>query len=114
MSDEKFCCEKCGRDIPIDGVGGVGAVAEGLCNECWLDGLEFDWEAEHPDWVFAEHLDDLDFADPGGRSALRAETPTNPRIHPCPECEQPYRLTQKDVDLHYVCDRCADRREQGW
>ena len=51
------------------------------------------------------------FADPGGDSALRAATPGNPRVHPCPTCGEPNRLTQKDVDLHYQCDTCADRAE---
>jgi DNA-directed RNA polymerase subunit RPC12/RpoP len=51
------------------------------------------------------------FADPGGRSALRASSRTNPRIYPCPTCEAPNRLTQKDVNRHYQCDACADRDE---
>ena len=38
------------------------------------------------------------FADPGGESALRAATPSNPRNLPCPNCEQPNRLTPADVD----------------
>lgn len=51
------------------------------------------------------------FADPGGRSALRAASRTNPRIHPCPTCGEPNRLTQADVNRHYQCDSCADRDE---
>ena len=52
-----------------------------------------------------------EFADPGGRSALRAGT----RNRPCPTCRQPNRLTAKDVALGYQCDRCADRDEGfGW
>ena len=61
--------------------------------------------------------DDDDFSmfqDPGGTSALRKVTPDNPRIHPCPNCESPNRLTPADVALGYQCDRCADRAEQGW
>ena len=54
---------------------------------------------------------DLDFADPGGNSALRAATPDNPRIYPCPSCGSPDRLTGRDVALHYQCDTCADRDE---
>lgn len=53
----------------------------------------------------------LEFADPGGRSALRAASPSNPRIFPCPTCQTPDVLTQKDVDQSYQCDRCADRDE---
>lgn len=68
---------------------------------------------------FGERLSDLDeedyfrreFADPGGNSALRAATPSNPRIYPCPTCKWPNRLTKKDVDLHYQCDSCADATE---
>jgi len=54
------------------------------------------------------------FAEPGGRSALRAAAKRNPRIHPCPECGQPNALTPADVARHYVCDRCADLAERGW
>ena len=58
--------------------------------------------------------DDLpDFADPGGRSALRAATSDNPRNLPCPTCRTPNRLTPKDRDLGYQCDSCADRCERG-
>jgi hypothetical protein len=56
---------------------------------------------------------DLIFADPGGKSALRAATPTNPRNLPCPTCERPNRLTLLDAALGYQCDTCADRAEQG-
>jgi hypothetical protein len=51
------------------------------------------------------------FRDPGGRSALRAESPTNPRNLPCPTCGQPDRLTPKDRALGYQCDDCADLAE---
>lgn len=54
---------------------------------------------------------DLDFADPGGRSALRAATPDNPRNLPCPTCKRPNMLTPKDVALHYQCNICADAAE---
>ena len=30
--------------------------------------------------------EDFEFADPGGKSALRAATRDNPRIYPCPTC----------------------------
>lgn len=59
-------------------------------------------------------FDDLDFANPGGRSALRAAGPGNPRNLPCPTCEKPNRLTPKDKALGYQCDECADRAERGW
>lgn len=56
---------------------------------------------------------DDDFADPGGNSALRAATKSNPRNRSCPSCKQRNVLTPKDVDLGYCCDRCADRNEGG-
>ncbi len=55
----------------------------------------------------------LEFADPGGRSALRAAGKGNPRNLPCPTCKKPNRLTRKDRALGYQCDECADRAEQG-
>lgn len=56
-------------------------------------------------------IDGVGFADPGGRSALRAETPDNPRIYPCPTCGAENVLTRIDVQRHYQCDACADRAE---
>ena len=66
-------------------------------------------EYDGPDWG-----DDPDFADPGGRSALRAASRDNPRNRPCPTCHAPNRLTPADVALGYQCDRCADKAERGW
>ena len=60
-----------------------------------------------------ELIDGVGFADPGGRSALRAATPSNPRDQPCPTCKQPNRLTRIDVQRGYQCDACADRDEGG-
>ena len=57
--------------------------------------------------------DRSEFADPGGRSALRAATKNNPRNLPCPTCGAKNRLTPKDVQLGYQCDACADRVEMG-
>lgn len=51
------------------------------------------------------------FADPGGRSALRAATKKNPRNLPCPNCGKPNRLTPQDRALGYQCDECADAAE---
>jgi len=72
--------------------------------KCWPDD---DYEDEYFD------EDDLDFADPGGRSALRAAGPDNPRNRPCPTCGEPDRLTPRDVALGYQCNACADR-DEGW
>ncbi len=54
------------------------------------------------------------FADPGGRSALRAATKNNPRNLPCPTCGQPNRLTRADRARGYQCDECADQLERGF
>lgn len=51
------------------------------------------------------------FADPGGRSALRAANRSNPRNLPCPTCGEPNRLTPADRARGYQCDGCADRDE---
>ena len=84
-----------------------------------------------------EH-DRIDFADPGGKSALRASTgdrcPSracnkrvgrthdfchscgrmlNPRKHPCPNCGAKNVLTNADKAKGYQCDSCADRAERG-
>lgn len=63
---------------------------------------------------FEDYLDDdfeIDppFYNPGSNSALRA----GERVHPCPTCKQPDRLTDADVRLGYQCDTCADALEQG-
>jgi hypothetical protein len=55
--------------------------------------------------------DRSEFADPGGRSALRAASKRNPRNRPCPTCKQPNKLTPADVAHGYQCDVCADRDE---
>ena len=54
-------------------------------------------------------IDGVGFAQEG--SALRAETPDNPRIFPCPNCLEPNRLTHIDVCRGYQCDHCADIAE---
>lgn len=58
--------------------------------------------------------DRLNFANPGGNSALRAAGPGNPRIHPCPTCCEPNVLTPQDVARGYQCDSCADSLENPW
>lgn len=63
---------------------------------------------------FPDGQDDIEFADPGGTSALRAAGPGNPRNLPCPNCGQPNRLTLKDQALGYQCDTCADQAEMGF
>ncbi len=56
-------------------------------------------------------IDGVGFADPGGRSALRAATKNNPRNLPCPTCKKKNRLTRIDRARGYQCDECADRAE---
>jgi hypothetical protein len=78
------------------------------------DGDEQDEDDEDEDIDYGGYDDEDDrseFADPGGRSALRAATPDNPRNLPCPNCGEPDRLTPADKALGYQCDTCADRAE---
>lgn len=55
----------------------------------------------------------IEFADPGGKSALRASSKANPRNLPCPNCGGRNLLTPADRALGYQCDGCADRAERG-
>lgn len=59
-------------------------------------------------------LRDTDFAEPGGRSALRAASRRNPRNLPCPTCGAKNRLTPADRARGYQCNACADRDEGGY
>lgn len=61
-----------------------------------------------------EHDDRSEFAYPGGRSALRAASRSNPRSYPCPTCKRENMLTARDVARHYQCDYCADADEGLW
>ena len=58
-----------------------------------------------------ELIDGVGFANPGGHSALRAETPDNPRDQDCPNCGAENALTRIDRQRGYQCDRCADIAE---
>jgi len=53
------------------------------------------------------------YADPGGNSALRAATKSNPRNKSCPNCKRRNMLTPEDVARGYQCDSCADLAERG-
>jgi len=59
-------------------------------------------------------IDGVGFADPGGESALRAATISNPRNLDCPTCGVPNRLTPADRAAGYHCDSCANRLESGF
>jgi len=60
-----------------------------------------------------ELIDGVGFADPGGRSALRAATKRNPRNRSCPTCGKKNKLTAIDIARGYQCDDCADLAERG-
>lgn len=78
------------------------------------------------DWAYGDDIeafvdefnerweDENQFADPAGRSALRAATSSNPRNLPCPTCGEPNRLTPEDRRRGYQCDTCADETERGY
>ena len=70
--------------------------------ECDIDDIPYDDD------------DYSDFADPGGVSALRASSASNPRNLPCGQCGRENVLTPKDKHRGYVCDMCADQNERGW
>ncbi len=57
---------------------------------------------------------DAGFANPGGKSALRAASRKNPRNLPCPTCGRKNVLTPADRQRGYQCDSCADRDEAGY
>lgn len=69
---------------------------------------------DRDDYEFDDGDYGCDFADPGGRSALRAASRSNPRNLPCPNCGAKNRLTPADRALGYQCDSCADKAERGW
>ena len=82
-------------------------------DECSLD---YDDEGDKEDYRERwgnELIDGVGFADPGGTSALRAETPDNPRNLPCPTCGRKDMLTPLDVARNYQCDICSDAAERG-
>ena len=71
-----------------------------------------DYDYGDDDYDFEHH--NIEFADPGGNSALRAATKSNPRNLPCPNCGRKNVLTPKDKALGYQCDACADACERGY
>lgn len=69
------------------------------------------WDENDPTRQNEDLIDGVGFADPGGRSALRAETPNNSRNLPCPNCGRENMLTPIDRARGYQCDICADQAE---
>lgn len=101
-------CTQCGENEATQ-------TDDGLCDECRDEQREATWAAhdEGRDWDEDWQIDGVGFADPGGRSALRAATADNPRIYACPTCKRPNRLTRIDKARGYQCDTCADALERG-
>jgi len=62
----------------------------------------------HSDDEFDARVDR--FRDPGGTSALHS----GDRTESCPTCDEPNRLTARDVSSGYQCDQCADELERGY
>lgn len=91
-------CEECGVELNED--------EDEICTACRTD-WDYDDDCDY-------RIDGVGFADPGGRSALRAETADNPRIFPCPTCGAKNVLTKIDVQRGYQCNRCADLAERGY
>jgi len=79
-----------------------------ICKEC----EEEAWDEYHE--YQAEEAEEIQFADPGGTSALRAATEGNPRNLPCPTCGMKDMLTPEDQALGYQCDMCAENLEGGY
>jgi hypothetical protein len=103
MSDIRECreCEDCGAELLEN--------EEDLCNNC---NGNYD-NCDDPD-SDSYLIDGVGFADPGGRSSLRAATRDNPRDRPCPTCGRQNVLTRIDEQRGYQCDYCADQAEMGW
>ena len=110
LADQRRCPECDWNFTGEDGVKAEDGTV--LCS----DDCRADYEEGNPNlWVDPEDclIDGVGFADPGGHSALRAETPGNPRNLPCPNCGEPNMLTPLDRARHYCCDTCSDAAERG-
>ena len=120
-------CEECSNVSAEDGdkekelilvtLGEGSRYKDWCCRDCedgviemLQDAAQMDQEDMHndPDYYM---IDGVGFADPGGGSALRAETRDNPRNLPCPTCGRENMLTPLDRRAGYQCDFCADAAE---
>ena len=95
---------------------GPDVECSGECEECgeWCEELSENGACPECDEMDAHDRYDEDgpaFADPGGISALRASSASNPRNLPCPTCGAPDVLTPQDRACGYQCNACADRAE---
>ena len=109
MTELTIICSRC-EEAPSTGEFFRDGILIGYyCKECEaIARAEVESEDDGIGWDDDDD-DRSQFADPGGRSALRA----GERVHPCPTCERPNRLTAADVQLGYQCDTCADNLERG-
>ena len=105
-------CEYCDCRTPPEN------MIRGQCDECYAENdysSDAEYESDNMDgdrYGYDEMpYGDVPFADPGGNSALRAASASNPRNLPCPTCGDENVLTPADVARHYQCDRCSDKAE---
>lgn len=98
-------------DFMPDMLGWDGNPLPDIEDEDEDDDEEEDADNHYDPWDDPEG--DYDFADPGGTSALRRATASNPRNQPCSQCGRENVLTPKDKHIGYVCDICADSNERG-
>jgi predicted RNA-binding Zn-ribbon protein involved in translation (DUF1610 family) len=73
-------CPECGEEMELN-----RKRTEWYCSHC---DTSTDYEPPEPPDPYDDDypIDGVGFADPGGRSALRAATRNNPRDRPCPNC----------------------------
>lgn len=111
-AEEGDVCSECGDTFE----GGEDVYVSGHDTHC--EGCHEDLSEEYydeRDYGDDDYLiDGVGFADPGGNSALRAETEDNPRDCDCPTCGAEKVLTRIDRQRGYQCDRCADQCERGY
>lgn len=105
-------CPECGGEMELVRCNN-GAPREWYCANC---DIYSEYEYPEPPSPYDDDypIDGVGFADPGGRSALRAATKNNPRDQPCPNCGAENVLTRIDRARGYQCNRCADQEERGF
>lgn len=99
---DEIICPSCGHENDFEDT----ALVEGKVEDTYHD----DFFGTYDNY----EIDGVGFADPGGKSALRAATKDNPRNLSCPNCGEPNRLTPIDQQQGYQCDTCADQIEMGY
>lgn len=107
---EELFCVNCEEEFDSEDLDEHGFCHECSEEEARNDGAFDSRYCDEDDY----RIDGVGFADPGGNSALRAETHENPRNLPCPNCGEPDRLTPLDRARGYQCDSCANQAERGW